>query len=507
MKTLNESLKNIIDNIINEAEQKSQPYNFIISLDKDYKSTDDTELNKFRDPKKGRKAYVDMVCNMLGIGVKNDEEENKSLIKKLKSIFSSETSKDSDNDILKKYNTFIQFVEGAWEAWIYEWGGTKDKIPFRFNGSKRPKIARAYDQYRVQKGWPVSITSKRYGYITIKVGNGLGSGQKGLKLEDDIYNGLCQYMANDCSLAGLNVSKPVLNALIYINDSELKNILKEVSKNLHEEYPNLSDQKFADAIKNYINKTGASNTKRHILDIIPTSDDIYDGDEDVDPQKVKQTYSHRKSILNTSGNKISDITITDPSTKNQTYLSIKDSTAQLSGVIVSPSKNGINWMDNYLDDIEDNESGQKFKQFWSMLGLIPDGEKLVKGGYSVKQAFKLINSNKDTNNNENIKLAVSNKPSKKLGDMIQRLIGGNYWYISPKKCIYISDEPQNWSFKADDAYVTSSGRTINIKGSINNIPASIIIRTSDATRKYPNRMFPKLDVEKLLNIKGEEIPA
>lgn len=506
MKSINETLENIISDIINEAEQKSQPYNFIISLDKDYKSTDDAELNKFRDPKKGRRAYVDMVCNILGIGVKKDGDENKGLIKKLKSIFSSETSKDSDKDILRKYNTFIQFVEGAWEAWIYEWEGTKDKIPFRFNGSKRPKIARAYDQYRVQKGWPASIASKRYGYITIKVGNGLGSGQKGLKLEDDIYNGLCQYMANDCSLAGLNVSKPVMNALIYINDSELKNILKEVSKDLHEEYANLSDQRFAEAIKNYINKTGASNTKRNVFDIIPTSDDIYDGDEDVNPQKVKQTYDRRKNILNNSGNQISDITIVNPKTNEPTYLSIKDSSAQLSGVIISPSRKGVNWMDNYLDDIEDDESSQKFKQFWTMMGLVPDGDKKIKGGYSVKQAFKMINPNA-TRKDDNIELAVSNKPSKMLGDLIQRLIGGNYWYISPKKCIYISNEPQNWTFKADEAYVTATGRTINIKGTVNNIPASIIIRTSDVTRKYPNRMFPKLDVEKLLNIKGEEIPA
>lgn len=494
MKNLYESIQPILE----ASQNQGGGYNYIISLEKDFKSTQDSELDKYRDPRTGRDRYVKMVCTMLGIlSNENEKDDDKSILSRFKKFLGTAEAKKSDADILRNYRTFVEFVQGAWHIWVYDWGGQKDKIPFRFNGSKSPKIARIYDDYRMTaRNWPKSKESMRIGYITVKVGNGLGKGQGGMKFENEIFGGLCQYIANGCQLSGLKLSKVVYDTIVRIHESGLREPIKEFSKTFNKEIKGLSGQDLVNEVKDWIVQAGKQDVNRHIADVFQGPTSALDQDA---------IYNARKSSLNASGKKISDITILNPEAKDnedrEIYLSIKDSRAQLSGVVVSPSKNGINWMDEYLDMDPDSRkldtpASKEFKSFWTTIGLRPG---------DVVKAFSQVKENMDNDTAQNVDIKVSAQPSKRLGEIIQWLIGGNYWYVSPKKVLYISDEPQNWSFTAERAYITKTGRTVNIIGKLSGVPMTLVIRTSDIKRKYPNRMFPKVDVEQLLELKGEEI--
>ena len=495
MESLYESIKNIFE----ASAGGGGPYNYIISHEKDYKATDDSSLDKYRNRSTGRREYVNMVLEMLGIAPDEDTRDA-SLIGRLKSIFKSETKGRTDEDIKKTYRTFVEFVEGAWQVWISDWDGAKERIPFRFNNSRKVKIAHAYDDYRVSMGWPKSLHTKRIGYITVIVGDGLGHGQGGLKFERDMLYAICQYMASGCQLSETDVfkDKAVESTIRRIHESQLRDILLGAAEGLEEDpsIKKLSGKALADALAERIKQTGGKDTKRHIADVF--GDDTRKLDQ-------KALYDGRKSALNISGKRISDITIFSPNAEKpeerEVYLSIKDTLAQLSGVVVSPSKNGVNWMDEILGLDEDadiqNPSGDEFKKFWSAMGLDPS---------AVRKAFKESERKRTSAEGPSETFIEFDKsPSDKMGEVIQWLIGGNYWYVSPKKVLYVPDEPKRLRFTIKNAYITAAGRCVNIAGDLSGVPMVLVIRTSDRTRKYPNRMFPKIDVEKLLELKGEEI--
>lgn len=509
MESLYESIKNIFE----ASAGGGGPYNYITSLETDFKSTSDSSLDIYRDPRRGRGEYVKLVLSMIGIEP-SDQKDEKGIISKIKKLWGASERGRTDADIRRTYRTFVEFVEGAWQVWISEWGGQKDKIPFRFNGSKRVKLARIYSDYRISMGWPMSQKVKRIGYVTVEVGNGLGMGQGGMRFENDVFNGLCQYLAAGCDNTRLRLAKAVESTIALIHNSPMRDDLEAASKEYCQIIGSTKDeQETAEKIKAIIEKTGTSNVRRHISNVLGT--DTREIDQ-------KAAYEGRKAALGESGNKISDITIHVPAHDNvpshDLYLSVKDQAAQLSGVVISPSKNGVNWMDEVLDMSPEDEDvstpgTQEFNRFWSTMGIDP---------MEVRRGFRILAKNGAFKNESGlpagqwvdtatelpsgeVALPVQNKNPEKIGEVLQWLIGGGYWYVSPKKLMYIPDDPRPWKFEAEKATITKTGRCVNIVGRVGSERVVLVIRTSDSNRKYPNRMFPKVNVEKLLALKGEEV--
>ena len=101
-------------------------------------------------------------------------------------------------------------------------------------------------------------------------------------------------------------------------------------------------------------------------------------------------------------------------------------------------------------------------------------------------------------NNGSVRIDANYNP-KLLGCLIQKLVGGNYWYTKPEYSIFVNDKNAKLSFNVDKAHVTDSGKGVNIEGTINGLPCKIIFRTS-GSGIWPYRIFPMINVPKLINI-------
>ena len=477
MKNLYESLAPVIT--ILEEQKVSNAYNYILSFDYDYKHTPADELEDLTCDK-----YVDIICKM---------------VSSEKRVFGIALNKDDE---------FRDFVRKAYNEWENTYSRAKNKIPFRINKNHQVKISKAYIPFcqRVRDSSWKYHGSRMVGGVRITIGEGLGGGQGGMQFEKEVFGAICQYMAMNCTTDNVNVDRKLLNVLHQIDKSTgpgnagLRDKLFKAAENYGEKIKtdSLSDQDYVNRLASLIKSTGTGDVKRHIEDIIPDGD-IPRDDQDMKSADVEKLYAKTTEVLKKSGDTIADITVFNPADNETIYISVKEDKAQLSGVVVSPSKKGVNWMDKVLGDMDDisDDSTMEFRKFWSMMGINPSTLKRI---YKTK-----INGAKDPDSRARISIPVNKGNSPALGDMIQRLIGGNYWYVSPDKCIFIPVEPMRMTFKADEAWVSGTGKTINIKGKLNGtVDMTLIVRTSGG-RQYPNRMFPKVDVEQLLSLKGEEI--
>lgn len=442
----------------------------------------------------------------------------------LKQDFSNTVINDNitENDYIKILNDigftgdeFNNIAKIAYNIWKNDFNLAKNNIPFRFpsdiykgTNEKYIKLARCYKDLNVLSQDKIlnslKIKDENGTVINIIIGNGLGKGQNGYKFEDEILSGLCTYMVNGCTLENLNYSGDVYKVLENVNNSNLKNYLlavyQEFTKNSSIDIKNINGDKLIKLFKSFLFKPGESNNKRNIDNIIPIkNEDNYD-------------LSSIENLRKDSGKIISDITLKLGDIKNDlnlndnfVYISLKKSKAQLSGVIVSPSKRGIftedsKWMDqvlfantnstkqyNTLDELKiDKELAVKaFINFWETLQVNPN---------SLYEKF--INN---INEEQEIELIKNLNDDKNIGLIIQNLIGGNYWYLSPEHCLYIPYQNKEWTFKANKCYLTKSKRTIFIEGKLNkNIDIKLTVRDSSGGNYAPNRLFPIVeDISKL----------
>lgn len=466
----------LLEHVILES---SYPYNYILSVNKDFKNT---EIN--------------------------DNISEEEYIKIL-------------NDIGFNGDEFNNIAKIAYRIWKDKFNLTKNNVPFRFpkdiykgtSDEKNIKLARCYKELNVLSQNKIisdlTIHDKDGLKIHIKIGNGLGKGQNGYKFEDEILSALCTYVVNGCSLENLSYSGDVNSVLNNIDNSELKNYLlagyQNFTKNSTINLTNISNDELIKIFKSFLFKTGESNNKRNIDNIIPIKDD--------------SNISSIEEIRQNSGKIISDITLKLGDIKNEldindnyVYISLKKSKAQLSGVIVSPSKRGIfsedsKWMDQVLfanngkekyktlDDLKKykEQAVNAFINFWETLQVNPE---------SLYEKF--INN---INELQEIELLKNIDDDKNIGEIIQNLIGGNYWYVSPEHCLYIPYQNKDWTFKANRCYITKSKRTIFIEGKLNKtIDMKLTVRDSSGGNYAPNRLFPVVeDISKLYNNIGEEI--
>ena len=381
------------------------------------------------------------------------------------------------------------FIGNAFDAWQNEYHLSKTNIPFRFTSNpKNLKLARCYADHDSLLG---SRRTANIGGVKVIIGNGLGHGQGGYKFEADALGGICQYMVNGCSVEGLSVSAPVLSMLRHIDESALKVKLAECYRFYCSTNNNISPATPVDevvkALEKYCYQTGESANKRGIDNVLQTKDIKVDRDGTESIQTVMDT---RKA----SGQIISDIDL-NTGTGENIHISIKEGRAQLSGVVVSPSAAG-KWIEHVLDasaagedydEVVKGRMGTQFVDFFTAIGVNPR---------SVFDQWK----NRGTTDTLPLRLTDSNNYAL-CATIIHNIIGGNYWYVSPKKCLWVPYEDMGGEFIPKNAYMTGSGKGITVVGSIGDCAVKIVVRDARGTG-YPTRMFPIVNVDEWLKAVG-----
>lgn len=174
---------------------------------------------------------------------------------------------------------------------------------------------------------------------------------------------------------------------------------------------------------------------------------------------------------------IADITVEIPG-KTPVYISCKMDTAQLSGI-------SVNFMNT-----SDWDKDKAFGNFFTTFGINPE---------SVADWYRNGDGSKFT---EEI---TGNPDMTSLGCLMAKLIGGDYVYLAPTKCIEVPSEKEMATAIASKMRPTryrisaGAGKTIMIDYKIGSLGVAFEFRTDGkGARKYPYRLFPKVQVAKLL---------
>lgn len=174
---------------------------------------------------------------------------------------------------------------------------------------------------------------------------------------------------------------------------------------------------------------------------------------------------------------IADITVEIPG-KTPVYISCKMDTAQLSGI-------SVNFMNT-----SDWDKDKAFGNFFTTFGIDPE---------TVADWYRNGDGSKFT---EEI---TGNPDMTSLGCLMAKLIGGDYVYLTPTKCIEVPSEKEMAVAIASKMRPTryrisaGAGKTIMIDYKIRSLGVAFEFRTDGkGGRKYPYRLFPKVQVAKLL---------
>lgn len=385
-----------------------------------------------------------------------------------------------------------EFIDLMFNIWIDNFEKAPEKIPFRCDG-KSVKLSTFYEIYKNDildlqnniDNCKVSLPAGKI-YINdfaIKFGEGSLKGnraQKGLSYEDILVNQLIQTVE---LIAGKHSEGK-------LTKQDFEDTIAD--KTLHCLYNMYEAGHLDEVLDMYISskdnpidlstiivKTGGGNTKRN------SNGEIFDTEFNVTDSDIEQ-------VLNKSGNIIADITI---NTNNPVYISAKMKSSQLSGVMYRKAiaqnetfKNAIMSNESW-DDIKDAKEMVPFINFFNVLGIIPA---------DVFVAYKQIYSGKTS---KDITLSIDKKyKPESLGCIFQKLLGGNYWYVKPGICEWVTDKNAKLKFNINHASITSTGKGISVNGDVNGVKAEVNFRTDGdhAVGPYPYRLFPKISVPDLI---------
>lgn len=407
----------------------------------------------------------------------------------------------------KKFMPVLNQVAGIWGE---SFGFTKGMIPFRWslaaedksNKKVNIKLARPYSPImgKGEKDNKIDCDS-----VTIEKGNGMGGGLEGYRFEDVMVDALIRYFFAGLTLEGLDEmgdTKLEPDAKAALEKIHANEDLRSQLQDCLEKYPKKMTKKkdFIEFLKQQIYKTGESRNKRGISNVIP-QDKVEDTQQDPD-KNINQ------EIREESGSIISDINIKN-GTSDPIHLSIKRSKAQLSGIAVQNKETG-EYMSNvlkvaegenpptYKDMKDKDESGdlEKFDKFWRNIGIDPES---VYSGWQlrkpkVRQDLKVLDEGAEL--------------EKRVGEMIHNILGGNYWYVSPEKCVWVPAGSLGITYTPESAYITggtdgNKGTGIVITGKIKGaLDAQLTVRSTGSG--YPYRMFTIVDVQDLLAQVGKK---
>lgn len=406
----------------------------------------------------------------------------------------------SEQDVLDKFKSInskiderelTQFIDFLYDKWRSDGKlkGNANSIPFRFDSaadgkraSKIVNIARVYKSI-ISKEYSINDDKFNMGGISFKYGNGSlfsNRSAKGLEYEGGIIGELQQLIA----VASDNTGKR------HLSEKKLKSLIDNPS--VYHLIPIYTSGDLDNAIKAYKNGTPLDELVIGTGKVDPrrnTHNEMWSDDFDIDT-----TNDSTQKVLENSGRIISDVTIT---TDPPVYVSVKIESAQLSGVfcsnilknnksLISAAKNGASY-----NDIENTSDMRAFKNFCNAIGADPTD---------------LYNKYKDLYNDNPITDFVKTTQkynSLLLGNVFQKLIGGNCWYVKPSTSVFIPSRNLHLDFVRSHIRITPSGKKIIAYGSVNGIDARVELRTA-GEGKLPYRVFPVISVPALLETIVEE---
>lgn len=396
-------------------------------------------------------------------------------------------SKATSNIDEKSFECFLKYL---YSIWVQSFKNDEAYIPLRFSNSNATiKLHRDYKLYMedienccksanlnlVKKVKAREVTGFNIGKLSFAFGNGsllTNRSAKGLGYEEVLKQNIIEFIK---LIAGdhLDGSIKDQNKLIEISGDNVNRFANLFPIYLKGDFDDLLDG-YIKAKHNFnfdqcIDLSGKKSTSRNkngeIIDInnIEINDKV-----DV------------ASVLKNSGNIIADVTIL-----NKLYISAKLEDAQLSGINIEKVLNNEAIIDYILGNSGANDDVERSRKFIQDLGV--DFDDLID----------------NIRNNRGGDVKVYDKYDKdKLGRMFQKLVGGNYWYTNPKKSVWVDAIDAKLIFEINKITISKTGKTMRIKGKINNsVDAEFEFRTDGKMGKpYPYRLFPKVSVSDLINM-------
>jgi hypothetical protein len=384
--------------------------------------------------------------------LEGDKEEAKRL---LQSILRSDD-----------FNRALDIIYQHWE----EDGSKEIYTPIRYTGDrKKVKIARKFAEGDcatdlIQAGYVIQGGFLKFGKNKVVFGNGSPRGvraARGLELEHDLLIDIKQAILH--RMTGEWATREDLAVPGNPNYTKKGTILHP-----HVESAPFLDRVIAnfntisvDEVNSIVLLTGSGDTKRN------RDGWIFD----------KNLVVNKDFTGSESAKVIADITVEIPG-KTPVYISCKMDTAQLSGI-------SVNFMNT-----SDWDKDKAFGNFFTTFGIDPE---TVADWYRNGDGVKFTEE------------ITGNPDMTSLGCLMAKLIGGDYVYLTPTKCIEVPSEKEMATSIARKMRPTryrisaGAGKTIMIDYKIGSLGVAFEFRTDGkGGRKYPYRLFPKVQVAKLL---------
>ena len=380
----------------------------------------------------------------------------------------------------RNYNVDKRFIDNIYDIWINSLGGKPTFTPFRFSDSaiklahvyfKTPLFKKNIESICTELGYEVGDDKTSY-YISInkkkvRIGDGSLGGaraEKGLGYETVIQEQLKDVIVNREYSNYYNYFKPLLST------PSLKAIISEYDSN-----PDMD-------LNTKICLKSLSNTHRN------SNGELFD----------KKTFelntinnSPKKDVLFESGNIIADVKagdenisvkLKDSQLSGCTCNSIFVDNATLNSVIGKKSKAPT------YSEVKDKSDMIAFNNFCSLFKINPE---------EVYDMYRM--GNFGTLSNSEFR-SLKKDEEKRIGALIQYLIGGNYWYAKQgQDCIeYVDANPKKFKIQLQEAKLSDSGKSVVIRCLINGCKAVIKLRTAKSNSTLPYRLFVEVNTSELL---------
>lgn len=401
------------------------------------------------------RSIVDLINESTAFNqLEGDKEETKRL---LQSILRSDD-----------FNRALDIIYQHWE----EDGSKEIYTPIRYTGDrKKVKIARKFAEGDCAKellsaGYVIEGGFLKFGKNKVVFGNGSPRGvraARGLELEHDLLIDIKQAILH--RMTGEWASREDLAVPGNPNYTKKGTILHphvESAPFLDRVIANLNTIS-VDEVNSIVLLTGSGDTKRN------RDGWIFD----------KNLVVNKDFTGSESAKVIADITVEIPG-KTPVYISCKMDTAQLSGISVN-FMNTSDWSE---------ELTPAFVNFFTTFGIDPE---TVADWYRSGDGAKFTEE------------ITGNPEMTSLGCLMAKLIGGDYVYLTPTKCIEVPSEKEMATSIARKMRPTryrisaGAGKTIMIDYKIGSLGVAFEFRTDGkGGGKYPYRLFPKVQVAKLL---------
>ena len=391
--------------------------------------------------------------------LEGDKEEAKRL---LQSILRSDD-----------FNQALDIIYQHWE----DDGSKEIYTPIRYTGDrKKVKIARKFAEGDcaadlIQAGYVIQGGFLKFGKNKVVFGNGSPRGvraARGLELEHDLLIDIKQAILH--RMTGEWASREDLAVPGNPNYTKKGTIL----------HPHVESAPFLDRVIANLNTISVDGTAPDVDEV--NSIVLLTGSGDT--KRNRDGWIFDKNLVvnkdftgSESAKVIADITVEIPG-KTPIYISCKMDTAQLSGI-------SVNFMNT-----SDWDKDKAFGNFFTTFGIDPE---------TVADWYR-------NGNGEKFSEEITGNPDMtSLGCLMAKLIGGDYVYLTPTKCIEVPSEKEMAVAIASKMRPTryrisaGAGKTIMIDYKIGSLGVAFEFRTDGkGGRKYPYRLFPKVQITKLL---------